>query len=191
MSGRVSVKSINDRGNRSKCLPEGDLKTCNKGENNRKQERIRHESERKRIYARRKLRKEIEYKAHKKYSRLSKAFFIFGIVLFVLSILFQKEQEPFGTFWKFIYSNKRFKLLCTSVQFFYNKHFEMVIAFELAYAQILAMAVVFYYTIMDQISEGIPHRRIMSVAFGSRTAPVMFVLFLVMVPLNIISFFAD
>lgn len=48
---------------------------------------------------------------------------------------------------------------------------------------ILASAVVFYYSVIDNHKEGIPHRTIVSYTYGSYTIPILFFLAMLLVPI--------
>ncbi len=49
---------------------------------------------------------------------------------------------------------------------------------------ILAAAVIFFYSVQDGRKEGIPHRTIMAYTFGSFTVPILFIVIMLMLPLN-------
>ena len=61
----------------------------------------------------------------------------------------------------------------------------------ISYNAILAAAVILFYSVMDNRKEGIPHRRIMSFAFGSKSIPTLFMVSMMLVPvgyvLNLLS----
>ncbi len=53
---------------------------------------------------------------------------------------------------------------------------------------ILAAAVVFFYSVQDSKKEGIPHRAIMSYTSGSLSVPILFVIAMLMLPLNYVAY---
>lgn len=83
------------------------------------------------------------------------------------------KEENFDLYCKIIYSKC---LLGANI----DRFFDIIITLD----TILAASVIFFYSVQDNRKGGIPHRVIMSYAYGSFLLPCMFIVILLLVPIN-------
>ena len=108
-----------------------------------------------------------------------------GGMLLVLGWLLDMNDRVNGIFWKvlaFFHINDEMHFVILILTNVLDNIYNLIIS----YNAILAAAVILFYSVMDNRKEGIPHRRIMSFAFGSKSVPALFLISLILVPVGFI-----
>ncbi len=92
---------------------------------------------------------------------------IMGLVIFTAAFIYD-------------FSNRRYETSCIHMPVSADSFYDTLVAFS----TILAAAVIFYYSVQDKTTEGIPNRTILVYTFGSYTIPVYFIISMLLLPLN-------
>lgn len=87
----------------------------------------------------------------------------------------------------FIDKNVIFYKNCQHIRDLLMADLDDYLSMILTLGTILAAAVVFFYSVQDSKKEGIPHRAIMSYTSGSLSVPILFVIAMLMLPLDYVA----
>ena len=131
----------------------------------------------------------IKFVVQKRMSRKIKWYLIIGLVLWIGCVGMDLWKEPKIEFYGWVESvlKERSENLCETVKnakYLLAGSLQEFSGIVVTLDTILAAAVIFFYSVQDNEKEGIPNRTIMAYSCGSFTVPVLFVITMVLIPVN-------